>query len=83
LGRKREKVLLGVLLQQASQALAMQPVLKGGNVVIITHGGGIGVLLSRALATQVRLARSAFAVLIVIVAVYVGWKAASALGWTG
>jgi uncharacterized protein len=46
-------------------------------------GGGIGVLLSRALATRVRLARSAFAVLIVIVAVYVGWKAASALGWTG
>jgi hypothetical protein len=46
-------------------------------------GGGIGVLLSRALATRVRLARSAFAVLIVIVAVYVGWKGASALGWTG
>ena len=52
--------------------------LAGGAV-----GGGLGVLLSRALATRVRLARSAFAVLIVIVAVYVGWKAASALGWTG
>jgi uncharacterized membrane protein YfcA len=52
--------------------------LAGGAV-----GGGLGILLSRALATRVRLARSAFAVLIVIVAVYVGWKAASALGWTG
>jgi acetyltransferase len=31
-----------------SQALAMQPVLKGGNVVIITNGGGIGVLGSDA-----------------------------------
>ena len=52
--------------------------LAGGAV-----GGGLGILLSRVLATRVRLARSAFAVLIVIVAVYVGWKAASALGWTG
>jgi uncharacterized membrane protein YfcA len=51
--------------------------LAGGAV-----GGGLGVLLSRALASRVRLARSAFAVLIVIVAVYVGWKAATALGWT-
>ena len=31
-----------------SQALAMQPVLKGKNVVIITNGGGIGVLGSDA-----------------------------------
>jgi uncharacterized membrane protein YfcA len=51
--------------------------LAGGAV-----GGALGVLLSRALASRVRLARSAFAVLIVIVAVYVGWKAATALGWT-
>ncbi|MEQ9504894.1 MAG: sulfite exporter TauE/SafE family protein [Hyphomonas sp.] len=46
-------------------------------------GGGIGVLISRALASRVRLARSGFAVMIVVVAVYVGWKAAQALGWTG
>ena len=51
--------------------------LAGGAV-----GGGLGILLSRLLATRVRLARSAFAVLIVIVAVYVGWRAAGALGWT-
>ena len=31
-----------------SQALAMQPVLKGDNIVIITNGGGIGVLGSDA-----------------------------------
>ena len=31
-----------------SQALAMQPPLKGDNVVIITNGGGIGVLGSDA-----------------------------------
>lgn len=46
-------------------------------------GGGTGLVLSRALATRVRLARSAFSVLIVIVAVYFGWKAASSRSWTG
>lgn len=51
--------------------------LAGGAV-----GGGLGIGVSRLLATRVRLARSLFAVLIVIVAAYVGWKAASALGWT-
>ena len=53
-----------------------------GNSIAGAVGGGLGVLLSRALATRVRLARSAFAILIVIVAVYVGWKAAGELGWT-
>ena len=60
------------------QPLPLSTISAGGAV-----GGGLGILLSRVLATRVRLARSAFAVLIVIVAVYVGWKAASALGWTG
>lgn len=48
--------------------------LAGGAV-----GGGIGILVSRALASRVRLARSAFAVMIVLVAIYVGWKAGTAL----
>lgn len=52
--------------------------LAGGAV-----GGGLGILVARALASRVRLARSAFAGLIVLVAVYVGWKAAMALGWAG
>jgi len=52
--------------------------LAGGAV-----GGGLGILVSRALASRARLARTAFALLIVAVAVYVGWKAAGALGWTG
>ncbi|MBK8198407.1 MAG: sulfite exporter TauE/SafE family protein [Acidobacteria bacterium] len=42
-------------------------------------GGGLGILVSRALASRVRLARTAFAVLIVAVALYVGWKAGTAL----
>lgn len=46
-------------------------------------GGLIGLLLARMLAARVRLARIGFAVLIVTVAAYVGWKAAAALGWTG
>jgi uncharacterized membrane protein YfcA len=49
--------------------------LAGGAV-----GGGAGILLSRLLAGRVRTARTVFAVLIVVVAVYVGWKALGALG---
>jgi len=52
--------------------------LAGGAV-----GGGLGILAAWALASRVRLARSAFALLIVAVAAYVGWKAGAALGWTG
>lgn len=46
-------------------------------------GSGQGILFSRVLASRVRLARTAFAAVIVIAALYAGWKAASALGWTG
>lgn len=46
-------------------------------------GSGLGILAARALASRAGLARSAFAVMIMFVAVYVGWKAARALGWVG
>lgn len=58
--------------------LRLTGLLLAGGIV----GGGLGILAARALAERTRLARSAFALLIVIVAVYVGWKAGTTL-WPG
>ena len=42
-------------------------------------GGIIGILIARALASRVALARSGFAMLILLVAAYVGWQAITAI----
>jgi len=53
------------------------------SAAVFGAGSGQGILFSRVLSSRVRLARTAFAAVIVIAALYAGWKAASALGWTG
>jgi uncharacterized protein len=42
-------------------------------------GGLVGIVISRALSSRVRIARSAFAVMILVVAAYVAWNAIGAL----
>lgn len=55
--------------------LRLTGLLLAGGVI----GGGFGILLARALSTRAQVARSAFASLVLIVAAYVAWQAASAI----